>query len=95
MNPGSIYKPLDQMEIARTRQALGKPDFAVMPEETQRVDVADLIRCYTINECAAHDGLANRRVAAPHGAVLKEKMNGHRQVMIRRQEAREPQNRSF
>jgi predicted amidohydrolase YtcJ len=49
VNPGSIYKPLDQMEIARTRQALGKPDFAVMPEETQRVDVADLIRCYTIN----------------------------------------------
>jgi predicted amidohydrolase YtcJ len=49
VNPGAIYKPLDQMEIARTRQPLGRSDFAVMPEEGQRVNVADLIRCYTIN----------------------------------------------
>jgi len=49
VNPGAIYKPLEQMEIARTRQPLGRSDLEAMPEEGQRVNVADLIRCYTIN----------------------------------------------
>ena len=46
---GSIYKPLDQMEYGRTRQALGKPDFQIMPEIGQRLTIDELIRGYTIN----------------------------------------------
>jgi predicted amidohydrolase YtcJ len=49
VHPGSIYRPLDQMEIGRTRQALGNPEFPVMPEVSQRMTIAELIRCYTIN----------------------------------------------
>jgi len=49
VNPGAIYAPLDQMQIAHTRQALREPRSAPMPNADQRLDVGDLIRCYTIN----------------------------------------------
>jgi len=49
LNPGSIYKPLEQIEIGHTRQAIGQPQAAVMPEESQRLSVPELLRCYTIN----------------------------------------------
>lgn len=49
LSPGYTYKPLDQMQIGHTRQPLDKPDFRVMPRESQRLGVADLIRGYTIN----------------------------------------------
>jgi len=37
------------MQIAHTRQALREPRSAPMPNADQRLDVGDLIRCYTIN----------------------------------------------
>jgi predicted amidohydrolase YtcJ len=49
LTPGDIYKPLDQMEIGHTRQAIGRPDDEVMPEPDQRLNIAELIRSYTIN----------------------------------------------
>ena len=49
LQPGAVYKPLDHIEIGHTRQALGDPKFAMMPEAYERAKVADLIRAYTIN----------------------------------------------
>jgi predicted amidohydrolase YtcJ len=46
---GDIYKPLDQMEIGHNRQAIDRPDDEVMPRPSQRLNIADLIRSYTIN----------------------------------------------
>jgi predicted amidohydrolase YtcJ len=47
--PGAVYKPLDHIEIGHTRQALGNPQFPVMPEVNQRMPIPELIQGYTIN----------------------------------------------
>lgn len=49
LSPSYVYKPLDQMQIGHTRQPIDRPDAPIMPRETQRVNVVDLIRGYTIN----------------------------------------------
>jgi predicted amidohydrolase YtcJ len=49
LHTGDIYKPLDQMDIGHNRQAIDRPDDEVMPRPSQRLNIADLIRSYTIN----------------------------------------------
>jgi len=49
LQPGSVYKPLDHIEIGRTRQALGDPNFPIQPDVYERGKIADLIASYTIN----------------------------------------------
>jgi predicted amidohydrolase YtcJ len=49
LQPGAVYKPLDHLEIGHTRQALGDPNFEMMPEAKERGSLTELIRAYTIN----------------------------------------------
>lgn len=49
LSAGDIYKPLDQMEIGHNRQPIDGIDDEVMPEASQRLNLPDLIRSYTIN----------------------------------------------
>jgi len=49
LHPGDIYKPLDQMDIGHNRQPIDHPDDEIMPKPSQRLNIADLIRSYTIN----------------------------------------------
>jgi hypothetical protein len=49
LSSGDIYKPLDQMEIGHNRQAIDGSNDPIMPEPSQRLSIADLIRSYTIN----------------------------------------------
>jgi predicted amidohydrolase YtcJ len=49
LSAGDIYKPLDQMEIGHNRQPIDGMDDEIMPEPSQRVNLPDLIRSYTIN----------------------------------------------
>lgn len=49
LSAGDIYKPLDQMDIGHNRQAIDRPDDEVMPRPNQRLNIAELIRSYTIN----------------------------------------------
>ena len=41
--------PVLQMEIGHTRQSAGEPDAPVQPRESERLDLASLIRGYTID----------------------------------------------
>ena len=41
--------PIYQMEIGHTRQFAGEPDAPIQPRESERVDVATMIRGYTID----------------------------------------------
>ncbi len=41
--------PVVQMEIGHTRQSAGEPDAPVQPRESERLDLASLIRGYTID----------------------------------------------
>jgi predicted amidohydrolase YtcJ len=49
LNPGIIYRPLDHIEIGHNRQPIDHPEEEIMPSTDQRVNLADLIRSYTIN----------------------------------------------
>jgi predicted amidohydrolase YtcJ len=49
LHAGDIYEPLDQMEIGHNRQAIDHPDDEVMPEPSQRINLGDSIRSYTLN----------------------------------------------
>ncbi|MBT8093047.1 MAG: amidohydrolase [Gammaproteobacteria bacterium] len=41
--------PVRQIEIGHTRQEAGRPDAAVQPRESERLDVASLVRGFTID----------------------------------------------
>jgi predicted amidohydrolase YtcJ len=41
--------PVVQMEIGHTRQSPGEPDAPVQPRESERLDIASLIRGYTLD----------------------------------------------
>jgi predicted amidohydrolase YtcJ len=49
LNPGIIYRPLDQIEIGHNRQPIDHPEERIMPRPDQRVNLPDLIRSYTLN----------------------------------------------
>ncbi|MGH6644152.1 MAG: amidohydrolase, partial [Bradyrhizobium sp.] len=62
LHDGAIWTPLDNFQIGRTRQPLDRPDIELMPEADQRLDIADLIRSYTIN--AAYMLRAEREIGS-------------------------------
>ncbi len=41
--------PIVQMEIGHTRQNPGEPDAPIQPRESERLDLASLLRGYTID----------------------------------------------
>jgi predicted amidohydrolase YtcJ len=49
LNPGIIYRPLDQIEIGHNRQPIDHPEERIMPRPDQRLNLPDLIRSYTLN----------------------------------------------
>jgi hypothetical protein len=44
-----VFKPLEAIQAGHTRQEPGKPDGPIQPPISERLDIAQLIRGYTIN----------------------------------------------
>ncbi len=44
----STYKPLDSIQVAVTRQLVGKPDAPVLAPATERMDLAEAIQAATL-----------------------------------------------
>jgi predicted amidohydrolase YtcJ len=44
-----VYKPLEAIQAGHTRQEPGKPDGPILPPQSERLSVAELIRGYTLN----------------------------------------------
>lgn len=49
LNPGAVFKPLEQIEVGHTRRRLGQEAGPILPSADQRLDLSELIRAYTIN----------------------------------------------
>ena len=78
--PGAFFTTKAQRAV---KQAIGKPFKA----DRHFVQATAQTRSHTVNQTAADYGFAHCRIGAPVRTVLEQVVNGHRQIVVRRQQA--------